>query len=342
MAAPFACLVLLLLITSAISAPTFAGDAREASNSTCDRTTTASLCQPRDRLFSQNLGPRKFSQYIPSSYDDDASRPVPLMIYVHGQYGNSNMVGRELPFSAIASQPVISVYPQGVDDHATSDCGTGWNVGPMGHDGDNCNSASFEDSCCYESCYAQGLCGGDGEQASCGWSTCLDDEAFITGVISKVSEELCVDSTRIYLAGGSNGGMMVHYLYSKFPEKFAAVAPIYGLPLKGHIDVPDELVETSIFHMHDRSDTVIPEAGGFAGGWEYESADDVLKQWAELHGCEEETAKKMTPFDGGEYNVECVEHKKCKSKKEVVKCLYDGHHGDWPDRGELLLSLLKL
>jgi poly(3-hydroxybutyrate) depolymerase len=102
------------------------------------------------------------------------------------------------------------------------------------------------------------------------------------------------------------------------------------------------LNKTSIFHLHDRSDDVIPEAGGFAGGWEYESADSVLEEWAKVHGCEEETTVKKTSYDGGKYNIACVEHAKCASKKSVVKCLYDGHHGSWPDRGELLLSLLNL
>lgn len=127
---------------------------KDVNNTTClDRSTSPSL--PRDRIFEQSLGPRKFTMYIPGGYDD-AALPVPVIIYIHGQYGNSNTVGLELPFSAQASQPVISIYPQGVDDHVSSDCGTGWNVGPMGHDADTCKPASYGDSCCYESCRAQG------------------------------------------------------------------------------------------------------------------------------------------------------------------------------------------
>ena len=136
--------------------------------------------------------------------------------------------------------------------------------------------------------------------------------------------------------------MLTHFLYSQLPDQFDAVAPVYGLPLKGHIDVPDGLIDTSIFHLHDRSDTVIPEKGGFAGGWEYESADAVLSNWATLHGCNPNLTPFKTPYDGGDYNIACVEHAYCASKKSVVKCMYDGHHGTWPDRGDLLLNLLEL
>ena len=55
---------------------------------------------------------------------------------------------------------------------------------------------------------------------------------------------------------------MTHYLASNFPTTFAAVAPIYGLPLRGRMDVPAALKNVSLMQIHDRWDTVIPILGG--------------------------------------------------------------------------------
>ena len=294
---------------------------------------------PRNKYFQHRSldDTREWTEFVPNSYN--ASRPAPLLIYVHGQYGHATSVAQELPFSRLASKPLITAYPQGIDDAEGADCGTGWNVGVMGHDTSTCDAAAFTQTCCYKTCRHAGLCSGDGKDANCGWSTCLDDMAFLLELVSTVSEELCIDLNSVYLAGGSNGGMFVHSAYAQAPDVFKSVNPVYGLPLVGHIDVPEKLTETSIYHFHDRSDGIIPADGGLAGGWEYESADDVLATWASLHECDEKQTRLVTPHDGGRRNAECFEHANCKTNQQVVKCMYDGNHGDWPDRGQLLLCL---
>lgn len=63
---------------------------------------------------------------------------------------------------------------------------------------------------------------------------------------------------------------MTHWLYSHLPTTFAAWVPIYGLPLVGFGNVPSSVTPSSIMALHDRSDKVIPAAGGWAEGWNYE------------------------------------------------------------------------
>ena len=114
--------------------------------------------------------------------------------------------------------------------------------------------------------------------------------------------------------------------------------PVYGLPLKNHLDVPDALKGTSILSMHDRSDTVIPWGGGEAGGWEYESGKAVADSWAKVHNCELAASVPVkTPYDGGAKNVACQWYGKCADDEyadgTVMFRLYDGHHGDWPAEG---------
>jgi poly(3-hydroxybutyrate) depolymerase len=58
-----------------------------------------------------------------------------------------------------------------------------------------------------------GVCSGDGADANCGWATCEPDTDFVMDMIAQLQEELCVGE--IWLAGGSNGGMMTHGLYGQ-------------------------------------------------------------------------------------------------------------------------------
>jgi poly(3-hydroxybutyrate) depolymerase len=103
------------------------------------------------------------------------------------------------------------------------------------------------------------------------------------------------------------------------------------------MNVPDSLTGTSVLAMHDRSDTVIPWAGGEAGGWSYESGEKVYGEWAKVHGCEEASPVAVeTPYDGGNKNLACSWYGKCDSGRTVMTCLYDGGHGSWPRQGEEL------
>merc|ERR1719273_3436 len=121
--------------------------------------------------------------------------------------------------------------------------------------------------------------------------------------------------------------MMMHWLATKLPSTFAAMIPIYGLPLEGFIDVPVTLRGTAMLSLHPRSDTVIPVEGGIANGWIYESTDVIIGIWADVHGCSSTPVTITTPWDGGSRNFVCQEYTGCSSKKRILRCLYDGVHG---------------
>ena len=62
---------------------------------------------------------------------------------------------------ALPTLTLISLYPQGLDDKASKECGTGWDVGPSGHDAATCNAGAYSSTCCYSSCLTTGACDGD-------------------------------------------------------------------------------------------------------------------------------------------------------------------------------------
>ena len=68
-----------------------------------------------------------------------------------------------------------------------------------------------------------------------------------------------IDTNRVYLTGVSLGGSGTWYLAAKFPERFAAIAPIAGAT--SHIDFIDnnikKLVDVPIWTFHGKIDNVV-------------------------------------------------------------------------------------
>ena len=133
-----------------------------------------------------------------------------------------------LPVLSHPNGIVIVNGSPGLDDAVPGggDMGTGWNVGTAGDEQTCVNDEVTAD--CYASCWEQGKCG------SCNWSGCYDERLFVYSIIQAISSVLCIDHSRVYVTGESNGGMLAHYLVQSLPGTFAAVAPWYGLPLLGY------------------------------------------------------------------------------------------------------------
>lgn len=271
---------------------------------------------------------RTYVIYVPSTYD--SNKAAPLMFWYHGQYGSAIAEAKSSKYTKLGEEHgLISVYPQGKGDGG---CGTGWNVGSLDPALKNTCIQKQASQCCYESCQALKACTND-EHAQCRWSTCYDDIAFLKDLLHDLSNELCLDDEHLFSSGGSNGGMMQHWIYQNLPGQFVGIVPVYGLPLFGMNGVPTANKNTWIMAMHDRSDTIIPDQGGWAGGWNYASSDEVYGQWAELKGCESTASPVVTPYDGGAKHIACTEWKNCDTGR-VMHCLYDGQHGSWPSEGE--------
>jgi polyhydroxybutyrate depolymerase len=113
---------------------------------------------------------RTFRIYRPASLP--LSRPVPLVVMIHG--GGGTAAGAERAYgwdTEVDSQHFLVADPDGLN--------RGWSVGG---------------GCCHFR------------------STDSNDVAFISQLVSTVSHELPIDPTRIYATGISEGGMMSYRL----------------------------------------------------------------------------------------------------------------------------------
>lgn len=113
--------------------------------------------------------------------------------------------------------------------------------------------------------FSAGLCDASLETggAHCSWASCYSDVSFVKAILAQLKKEFCLDTSAIFAAGASNGAMLVHHLAAEMPaDTFAALSPIYGLPLKHHLNVPASLSTTPILAIHDRWDQIIPYRTG--------------------------------------------------------------------------------
>jgi poly(3-hydroxybutyrate) depolymerase len=258
---------------------------------------------------------------------------------LHGQGGDAESFAKDHKFRELGEQiGFISAYPQGmhdVDEEGPDDQGTGWNEGSSG-DNSVCTARikSRNVTGCYKSCARLNRCG------RCNWATCYDDALFIKVMIRKIADTFCIDLARVYLQGESNGAQLLHHVVRRLPGTFAAVTPWFGQPLVGKgLDLEGkdygfqgELSETAMMHLHLRHDVTIPLKGGVSEDqWIFTPIDEELGKWAKIHQCLAAPVPIVTRWDGTSLNFRCEEYTSCASGRRVIKCLYDGEHGTWPE-----------
>ena len=155
------------------------------------------------------------------------------------------------------------------------------------------------------------------------WDPRLDsvDAVFISRLLDQVTQDLCVDERRIYVAGFSNGALMASSVACTEAGRIAAVAPVAGLrAVPGCGDRPPVPVLT----FHGTGDTFVPYGGGLgphvaplrdpddptrtlgelddnelpvaAPGTIGQSTPEALGLWARRDGCgTSTTTRKITP-----------------------------------------------
>ena len=108
-----------------------------------------------------------------------------------------------------------------------------------------------------------------------------DDVGFIGALLDRLESSVCMDSTRVYATGVSNGGGFTARLGCELSSRIAAIAPVAGGYRSLDPCRPDRPV--AVLEIHGTSDPVVPYDGkppSYAG-----SVPRFLSHWADLDGC---------------------------------------------------------
>ncbi len=238
--------------------------------------------QEADRLWTLSVGDRdrSFWVHVPSSYDPE--RPTPVVLDFHGYSSNATQQALWSGMNTASdADGFIAVHPEGIGVTPS------WNAG----------------ACCGEAA-AQGV----------------DDVAFVSALIDAVAGELCVDPSRVYATGMSNGGFLSHRLGCELSDRIAAIAPVAGV-LGDPTCAPARPVP--VMEFHGTLDTVVPFAGDAAAG--FPSVEDTIDGWARRDGCRGDPE---TVFEQGD--TQCNAWTDCDGGAEVVLCVIDGGGHTWP------------
>ena len=117
-----------------------------------------------------------------------------------------------------------------------------------------------------------------------------DDEAFVLDLVRAMADRFCVDLSRRYLTGASNGGFMTSFMACHHADVFAAVAPVMGVTA-GRPDAedpsrPDPTTcrpsrPIPLLAVHGREDPIVP----YEGDADSPGVEAAMERWAVINGC---------------------------------------------------------
>ena len=168
------------------------------------------------------------------------------------------------------------------------------------------------------------------------------DVAFIGALIDRLGADLCLDTSRVYVTGLSNGGWLTSALPCALGDRIAAIAPVAGVMDFGADCRPPRPVPTIAFH--GSADVILPMSGGFApevlaelkadtGGsfgdnpiWDVPVRERV-SGLAVRDGCEREPVTDRVSGDAERLTWSCP------GEMDVQLVVVDGGGHDWPRSG---------
>jgi polyhydroxybutyrate depolymerase len=151
-----------------------------------------------------------------------------------------------------------------------------------------------------------------------------DDVAFISDLLDALESQLCVDPSRVYAAGISNGAAMSVTLACFLSDRIAAIAPVAGTFF--FPGCPSSR-PVSVIAFHGTDDALVPFEGGPVGGSALSVApiEDSILKWAEHDGCTDVPREEQATE-----HVRLVSYESCDQGAAVELYVVEGGGHTWP------------
>lgn len=129
-----------------------------------------------------------------------------------------------------------------------------------------------------------------------GWDLGGADDALFDGLLEALGTGMCVDASRVYATGISNGSAHSAFLACRRPGRIAAVAMVAATVT----DLCPDDARPAAIAFHGTADPVVPYGGGEvrsegADGLRTPGADDAIAGWAEHNGCASPVERQVAP-----------------------------------------------
>ncbi|WP_190242570.1 extracellular catalytic domain type 1 short-chain-length polyhydroxyalkanoate depolymerase [Hymenobacter lapidiphilus] len=220
---------------------------------------------------------RDYRLYVPKAYD--GTRPVPLLLNLHGFGSNASEQEQYGDFRAIADTAnFLVVHPNGT-------------VGATGQR--------------FWNTFLPYAAGGP------------DDVGFLGALIDSLSAKYRVNQQRLYSTGMSNGGFMSYELACRLNSRIAAIASVTGSMIASHLDACTPVRAVPVLEIHGTADATVPYQGNgnfvpipdLVAAWAQRNGCNptpVITQVPNINTTDGSTAERQV-FSGGR-NGSVVEH----------------------------------
>lgn len=148
-----------------------------------------------------------------------------------------------------------------------------------------------------------------------------DDVGFAMALVGQIEQTGCVDTSRVFATGMSNGAFMTYRLGCEHAETFAAIAPVAG-----KVGIPNcsPSRPVPLIEFHGTADNFVPYDNGVLSA-DNQTVPQTVAGWAMLDGC---TAGPMQTYQHG--TVTCQNWSSCKGDSTVTECTAQGEGHCWP------------
>lgn len=214
------------------------------------------------RVIQTEWGDREFILHVPTSHDP--TKPLPLVIMLHGFGGSGLNAAKETGWSDKADQEsFIVAYPE----------------------------ATRPDKSIPQSFRKNPQAWNDGSGRFHAADQNVDDVAFIRAVIETISDKHAIDSHRIFVTGFSNGASMAFRVGAELSQHVAAIAPVAGTCW---VKKPEPSNAISICYITGTADSLNPIQGGYPklaiggrdqGGQPKPPVQAFIDLWVKTLGC---------------------------------------------------------
>lgn len=185
--------------------------------------------------------------HVPEGYT--ATEPTPVVFMLHGSGAGAEDAQNAFGFNALSDrEKFIAVYPQGMGDE---EHGYDWNGG------DCCGQASKDK---------------------------IDDISFLKQTYLNLKKNYNVDTSRVYIAGFSAGGIMAYRAGCELPDIFASIGVQSGALA---VESCSPSTPISVIHIHGSSDEVVPYDGGYSASERlvFKSVDESVNTFVSANRC---------------------------------------------------------
>jgi len=228
---------------------------------------------------------REFFINIPASVK---GKIAPVVFALHGGASSSGLAQHlKVDYTKLGEQEgYVTVYPSGVN---------GWNIGS--HDAYSVKRRTSD----------------------------ADDLGFFRAMFDTLTKEGIADPIRIYVTGGSNGGVMTQFLVCHLADRIAGAGVVVATLPRAAKDWPKPARPVPVLVMLGTVDPMKP----WAGNTDQMSADETIGFWRQHHACSADVKKWDLP--DRDPNDGCRIHaQRWEGKAPVVFYTMEGHGHGWP------------